>query len=198
MSTPKIAIVIGTTREGRFADRPAQWVAGLAKAKGGANYEIVDLRDYPLPFFNEPKSPAWGPPADPQGQRWAKKVAEFDGFIFITAEYNHSISGVLKNALDFTFPEFNRKPATFVAYGGVGGARAVEHLRLILIEQQAAPLRNAVHIGLAEFLGMLQQGKDFADYPYLAQSADTALDDLIWWSKTLKAGRSSESAAKAA
>jgi NAD(P)H-dependent FMN reductase len=189
MSSLKIAIVIGTTRKGRFADRPAQWIAGLAKAKGGADYEILDLRDYPLPFFDEAMSPAWAPPANAEAQRWAKKVAEFDGFIFITAEYNRSISGVLKNALDHTYAEFNRKPATFVAYGGTGGARAVEHLRLILIEQQAAPLRNAVHIGLAEFLGILQQNKDFADYPYLAQSADAALDDLLWWSKTLKAGR---------
>ena len=197
MSIPRIAIVISTTRQGRFADRPAQWIADLARAKGGAEYEILDLRDYPLPFFNEAMSPAWAPPKDEAAQRWAKKVAEFDGFIFITAEYNHSISGVLKNALDHTFAEFNRKPATFIAYGGVGGARAVEQLRLILIEQQAAPLRNAVHIGLAEFMGMLQQGKDFADYPYLAQSADTALNDLIWWSKTLKAGRQAESGASA-
>jgi NAD(P)H-dependent FMN reductase len=197
MSIPRIAIVISTTRQGRFADRPAQWIADLARARGGADYEILDLRDYPLPFFDEPKSPAWAPPSHAEAQRWAKKVAEFDGFIFITAEYNHSISGVLKNALDFTFAEFNRKPAAFVAYGGVGGARAVEQLRLILIEQQAAPLRNAVHIGLAEFVGMLQQGKDFADYPYLAQSADAALSDLIWWSNALKSARESNAATSA-
>ena len=189
MDKPKIAIIVSTTRQGRFADRPAQWIFGLAKGLGTADFEIVDLRDFPLPFFDEPQSPAYGAPKNEAAQRWGKKVAEFDGYIFVTAEYNRSVPGVLKNAIDHLYPQLNRKPAAFVAYGGAGGARGVEHLRLILIELQAAPLRNAVHIGLAEFLGMLQQGKNFADYPYLEQSAKVMLDDLLWWTNTLKAGR---------
>jgi NAD(P)H-dependent FMN reductase len=194
MSTPKIAIIVSTTREGRFADKPAQWIFDLAKAHGTASFEIVDLRDYPLPLFDEPASPAAGlVPRNPAAQRWGNKIAEFDGYIFVTAEYNRSVPGVLKNAIDHLYPQLNRKPVAFVAYGGVGGARAVEHLRLILIEMQAAPLRNAVHVGLAEFLGMLQQGKTFADYPYLEQSARVLLDDLQWWTSTLKAGREASS-----
>ena len=189
MGKPKIAIIVSTTRQGRFADRPAQWIFGLAKALGTADFELVDLREYPLPFFDEPQSPAYVAPKNEAAQRWGKKVAEFDGYIFVTAEYNRSVPGVLKNAIDHLYPQLNRKPAAFVAYGAVGGARGVEHLRLILIELQAAPLRNAVHIGLAEFLGMLQQGKNFADYPYLEQSAKVMLDDLLWWTNTLKAGR---------
>lgn len=193
MGKPKIAIIVSTTREGRFSDRPAQWIFGLAKASGTADFEIVDLRDYPLPFFNEPAPPTFVTPKNEAAQRWGNKVAEFDGYIFVTAEYNRSVPGVLKNALDHLYPQLNRKPVAFVGYGGAGGARAVEHLRLILVEQQAAPLRNAVHIGLAEFLGMLQQGKTFADYPYLEQSAKVLLDDLLWWTNTLKAGRQASS-----
>jgi NAD(P)H-dependent FMN reductase len=189
MNKPKIAIIISTTREGRFSERPAQWIFDLAKAHGGADFETVDLRDYPLPFFNEAASPVSVAPKNEAAQRWGSKMAEFDGYIFVTAEYNHGVPAVLKNALDHVYPQFNRKPVAFVAYGGVGGARAVEHLRLILIELQAAPLRNAVHIGLTEFLGMLQQGKTFADYPYLGQSAEAMLEDLLWWTNTLKAGR---------
>jgi NAD(P)H-dependent FMN reductase len=194
MSTPRIAIIVSTTREGRFADKPAQWIFNLARAHGAANFEVVDLRDYPMPLFNESASPAAGVvPKNPAAQRWGDKVAGFDGYIFVTAEYNRSVPGVLKNAIDYLYPQLNRKPVAFVAYGSVGGARAVEHLRLILIEMQAAPLRNAVHIGLAEFLGMLQQGKTFADYPYLEQSAKVLLDDLQWWTSTLKAGREASS-----
>ncbi len=196
MDKPKIAIIVSTTREGRFADKPAQWILGLAKASGIADFEIIDLRDYPLPFFDEPASPAYAAPKNEAAQRWGNKIAEFDGYIFVTAEYNRSVPGVLKNALDHLYPQFHRKPAAFLGYGGTGGARAIEHLRLILIELQAAPLRNAVHIGLAEFLGIWQQGKTFADYPYLEQSAKVMLDDLLWWTTTLKAGRD-EATAKA-
>jgi NAD(P)H-dependent FMN reductase len=189
MTQPKIAIIIGTTRQGRFADRPAQWIFDLAKARGAADFELVDLRDYPLPFFDEPLSPAYAAPKNEAAQRWGKKVAEFDGYIFVTGEYNRSVPGVLKNALDYLFLQLSRKPAGFIGFGGVGGARAIEHLRLIMVELQAAPLRNAVHIGLAEFIGMLQQGKAFADYPYLEQSANLMLTDLLWWTSTLKLGR---------
>jgi NAD(P)H-dependent FMN reductase len=194
---PKIAIVVGTTREGRFADKPAQWVLDIAKAQGGADFEIVDLRDFPLPFFNEPRSPAWGPIDNPQVQAWSQKMAGYDGYVFITAEYNHSVSGVLKNALDYLYPEMNRKPAAFVGYGGVGAARAIEHLRLIAVELQMAPLRSAVHMGMTEFGGMLMHGKTFADFPYLDDTAKQMLTDLVWWTNTLKAGRD-ETLAKAA
>ena len=186
---PKIGIVISTTRDARFGDRPTQWLLELASARGGAEFEVVDLRDYPLPFFNESASPAYMPPKNEVAQRFAEKVAEFDGYIVITAEYNHGIPAVLKNALDHVYAQFHRKPVAFVGYGGVGGARAIEQLRLVAVELQAAPLRNAVHIGMTEFLGLWQQGKAFSDYPHLEQSAGVMLDDLLWWAKALRAAR---------
>src|ERR1700722_5119249 len=178
---PRIGIVLGSTREVRLADRPAEWLLNIARARTDATFELVDLRDYPMPFFDEPRSPMMVPPRNEVALRWGKKVAELDAFIFITPEYNHGIPGVLKNALDYAYSEFNRKPATFVGYGNVGGARAVEHLRLVLAELQVAPLKYAVHIGFAELVGMLRQGKTFADFPYLDQSAVKMLDDLVWW-----------------
>jgi NAD(P)H-dependent FMN reductase len=112
----RIGIVLGSTREGRFADRPTEWLMNIAKARTDATFEVVDLRDYPMPFFDEPRSPMIIPPKNEVALRWGKKIAELDAFIFVTPEYNHSIPAVLKNALDYAYGEFNRKPATFVAY----------------------------------------------------------------------------------
>lgn len=195
-SKPHIAIVIGSTRPGRFAETPAAWIANIASRRADATFEIVDLRDYPMPFFEESIPLAYAPTNNPTAQRWGAKMASFDGYIFITAEYNHSITGVLKNAMDYLFAELNRKPATFVGYGGVGGARAVEHLRHILAEQHVVSLKHAVHIGMVEFLGILREGRTLANYPHLEQAAVPALDDLVWWARTLKAGR--ETTARAA
>jgi NAD(P)H-dependent FMN reductase len=189
MSKPSIGIVISTTREGRFGDKPAAWIRGIAAARDDMEVEIVDLRDYPLRFFDEPASPLSVPPKDEAARLWARKVAEFDGFIFVTAEYNHGVPAVLKNALDHAYKEFNRKPAAFVGYGGVGGARAVEQLRLITIELQMAPTRSGVHIGGADFIGMLMHGKTFADTPHLEPIAVALLDDLAWWTAALKTAR---------
>jgi NAD(P)H-dependent FMN reductase len=186
---PRIGVIIGTTRAGRFADRPTEWLLAIANQRTDAVFEVVDLRDYPMPFFDEPRGPMAVPPKNEIALRWAKKLAELDGFVFITAEYNHGMSAVLKNALDYAYAEFNRKPATFVGYGNVGGARAVEQLRLVLAELQVASLKFAVHIGFTELVGMLRQGKTFADYPHLAAGAEKALEDLVWWANTLRAGR---------
>ncbi|MDB5482559.1 MAG: putative reductase (flavin mononucleotide reductase) dehydrogenase, partial [Caulobacteraceae bacterium] len=123
--------------------------------------------------------------------------AELDGFIFVTAEYNRGPPAALKNALDYAYKEFNRKPAAFVGYGGVGGARAVEHLRLICIELQMAPTRSGVHIGGADFIGMYMQGKTFADMPHLDPTAIAMLDELAWWTNVLRHART-ETALKAA
>ena len=147
-----------------------------------------------MPFFNEPASPAWVPPKDEAAVRWAAKLAELDGFVFVSPEYNHGYSAVLKKALDHAFQQFNRKPAAFVGYGGVGAARAIEQLRLVAVELQLAPTPKAVNIGMTEFLGIWQQGKDFADFPHLDQAANALLDDLSWWSHTLRAGREAAAA----
>jgi NAD(P)H-dependent FMN reductase len=189
VSQLRIGIVLGSTRVGRFADRPAEWLLEIANKRGGAAFELVDLRDYPMPFFDAPKSPLREPPANEVARKWAAKVGELDGFVFVTAEYNHSIPAVLKNALDFVYAEFNRKPASFVGYGNAGGARGIEQLRLMLVELQVAPLRSAVHIGRAEFIAMLLHGKSFAEFPHLEQAAVTMLDELLWWTAVLHAGR---------
>ena len=189
----RIGIVLGSTRVGRFADKPAEWLLGVANKRAGVQFERVDLRDYPMPFFDEPKSPFREPAKNEIARAWARKVGELDGFIFVTGEYNHSIPAALKNGLDYVYAEFNRKPAAFVGYGNAGGARAIEQLRLILVELQVAPLRSAVHLGREEFMGVLMHGKSLADFPLLAQTAETMLDDLIWWAQTLRAGRVTQS-----
>ncbi|HEX2735720.1 MAG TPA: NAD(P)H-dependent oxidoreductase [Polyangiaceae bacterium] len=185
----QIGIVLGSTRIGRFADKPAQWVMGLAQKCQGMTFELLDLRDYPLPFFDQPKSPLREPSKDEVAQRWAKKLAELDGFVFVTGEYNHGIPAVLKNALDHVYAEFNRKPATFVGYGNAGGARAIEQLRLMLVELQVAPLRGAVHLSREQFVGMLLEGKTFADYAQLEQAGNAMLLELGWWAEALRTGR---------
>jgi NAD(P)H-dependent FMN reductase len=192
MQKPKIGIIISTTRESRFGHRPAEWILKLAQERGDAQYEIVDLRDYPMALFDAPMSPRFAPPEGEVARRWATKIEELDGYIFVTAEYNRSISAALKNALDHIYYEPARKPAAFVGYGSVGAARAVEQLRLMAIELGMAPTKSAVHIGMEPFLGMLQHGKDFADYDYLAPTATVMLDELAWWTKTLRAGRDAE------
>lgn len=192
MSRPKIGIVLSTTRQTRFADRPAQWVHEIAAARGDADYEIIDLRDYPLPFFDEVGSPRFVPLTDEAQLRFARKLGEFDGYIFVTAEYNHTLPGVLSNALTYIFNETERKPAAFVGYGTVGGSRAVEHLRMLVVELSMVPTRSAVHINMEPLIGMLRDGKDFGDYEYLAPTVTTMLDELAWYTNTLKAGRDAE------
>ncbi len=186
---PRIGIVIGSTREGRFGEKPAHWIHEIAKDRNDLAFELIDLRDHALPFFDEPVSPAWAPVQDEAALRWAAKLATLDGLIVVTPEYNHGPSAVLKNAFDYAYKEFGRKPIGFVGYGGVGAARAVEQLRLVAVELQMAPVRNAVHIGMVEFLGIWQQGKRFDDFPHLAQAANGMLDDIAWWAKALKTAR---------
>jgi NAD(P)H-dependent FMN reductase len=185
----QIGVVVGSTRIGRFADKPAEWVMSLARTCEGATFELVDLRDYPMPFFDQPKSPLREASTNEVAQRWARKIGALDGFVFVTGEYNHGIPAVLKNALDHVYAEFNRKPATFVGYGNAGGARAIEQLRSTLIELQVAPLRGAVHLGREQFVAILLDGKTFADFPSLARAGEAMLSELIWWADALRNGR---------
>jgi NAD(P)H-dependent FMN reductase len=189
MAGPKIGIIIGTTRENRFGEKPAHWVFDLAKVRNDAEFTLLDLRDYPMPVFNEAMSPAWQPAKNEIAQGWLKKIKALDGFIIVTAEYNHGYPAVLKNALDYGYTEFNRKPVAFVGYGSVGAARSIEQLRLVAVELQMAPVRHGVYVGMVEFLGLMREGKNFSDYPWLGESAKTMIDELIWWTNTLNAGR---------
>jgi NAD(P)H-dependent FMN reductase len=161
------------------------------------DFEIVDLRDYPMPFFEEKMALAYAPAQNETALHWGKKIARLDGYIFVTAEYNHSIPAVLNYALDYLYSEIHRKPATFVGYGGTGAARAVEHLRHILAEEQVASLKHTVHIGMVQMIGMLREGKSMADYPYLDEFARRMLDEIVRWDNTLKEGRSGDEVAKA-
>lgn len=196
---PKIAVVVSSTRPTRFADIPTKWIVEQAKARGDMDVEVVDLRDYPLPFFDEVASNAWAPTQNPVAQKWQKKIAEFDGYIFVVAEYNRSITGALKNALDQAYVEWAKKPAGLIAYGSVGGARAAEHLRLIAVELQMVPTRNGVHIGGSDFAkvhpGFGGTG-NLADIEgSIGNSAKAMLDDVAWWAKATMAARKELAAA---
>jgi NAD(P)H-dependent FMN reductase len=193
MSKPKIGIIIATTREGRFGDKPAQWIHALAAQRNDAEFEIVDLRDYPLPLFDEPRSPAYGQSERPEVQRWQAKLSELDGYLFVTAEYNRSVPAALKNALDYAYGEWTRKPAAFVGYGPIGAARAVEHLRNIVVELQMAPTRTGVHITMDPFLAVMKGEKALGDFDHLNAGAKATLDELVWWTKALKTARQAES-----
>jgi NAD(P)H-dependent FMN reductase len=197
MSIPAIGVIISSTRETRFGERAARWIYDIAIKRDDLEFEIVDLLDFPLPFF-EGNSPFYAPVTNEVAQRWGKKMAQLDGYIFVTAEYNRSVTGVLKNALDWAYHEYNRKPAAYLGYGGVGGARAVEQLRLISVELQMAPTRSGVHIGGADFVGLLMQGKSFEEMAHLAEAARVMLDELAWWANTLKNGRDSEATQRVA
>ena len=189
MANVKIGIIISTTRAARFGDKPAQWIKDIASRRDDLTLEVLDLLEYPVPFFDEVASNAWAPSQNPVAQRWQKKVAEFDGYIFVTAEYNRGIPAVLKNALDYAYPEWNRKPAAFVGYGSVGAARAIEQLRLIAVELQMAPTRTGVHIQGADFMAVWKGGKEITELTYLQQNATDMLDQLVWWANALKAAR---------
>src|SRR5919112_1976797 len=144
----KLAIITGSTRPQRVNESVARWVYEIARQRQDAEFELVDIKDFNLPLLDEPVPPSMGQYSKPHTKTWAAKVGSFDGFVFVTPEYNHGISGALKNAIDFLFAEWNNKAAGFVSYGGVGGARAVEQLRLILAEVQIATVRNQVLLSL--------------------------------------------------
>lgn len=193
MANPKIAIIVSSTRPTRFADIPTAWIKAQAEARGDMDVEVLDLRDYPMPLFDEVASNAWAPTQDPTAQKWQKKLAEFDGYIFVLAEYNRSVTGALKNALDQAYVEWARKPFGAVSYGSMGGANALGHLQNIGVELQMVPVRNNVRIGGVDFFkvhpGFGGSG-NLADIEgSIAPSAKAMLDDVIWWAKATKAAR---------
>lgn len=188
-----IQLILSSTRDTRFAEKPATWIAERLGTRDDLTLETVDLRDYPLPLYNSARSPAFTQRDYPNEQigAWGRKLDEADGYIFLVAEYNHSFTAAIKNALDVVYPELNRKPAAFVGYGGVGGARAVEQLRLVTVELEMAPLRHAVHI-LPDVFGRAMQSNplDTAVFAPLEPRLEKLATDLVWWAEALKAGRS--------
>ena len=186
-----IKVIVGSTREGRFGDKAAAWVENELNKHEGLAVEIVDLRDYEMPFFDNAISPSFikEPYTNEAVKRFTQKIEESSTFIVVTPEYNHGTSGVLKNAFDWVSREWNEKPIAFVSYGSVGGARAVEQLRLTAIELQMAPIRQAVHIPqhwtLLDEKGNLKEGA----LESFTKSAEAMLVQLIWWTRALKNAR---------
>jgi NAD(P)H-dependent FMN reductase len=194
VSKLKIHVILGTTREGRFGDKPAHWIRDFLNRDARLEAEVVDLRDWPLPMFDQPRSPTRvtdGNYGHPLANQWAAKNAEADGFVLTAAEYNHGYSAVLKNALDWIYREWRRKPVSFVAYGGVGGARAVEQLRLVAVELQMAPIRFAVHLPSPVYLAVMKESTpvDPVHFGPVEQAATAMRDDLVWWASALRDAR---------
>jgi NAD(P)H-dependent FMN reductase len=186
VSDLKIAVIIGSTRPGRNGKQVADWVFTRAKARTGADYELVDLADFPLPHLDEALPPALGQYAGEHTKAWAAKIDSYDGFIFVTPEYNHSTSAVLKNAIDYLYAEWNNKAAAFVSYGSLGGARAIEHLRAICSELQIAHVRQQLSFSL------FTDFENFASFNPAAlhdDAANTLFTQLETWSGALKAIR---------
>ena len=183
----RIAIIVGSTRPGRKAKAVAEWVHGIASKRGDAAYEIVDIADFSLPLLDEEIPPSRGQYSQPHTKAWAAKIGAFDAFVFVTPEYNHGTSGALKNAIDFLYKEWNNKAAGFVGYGGGGGIRAVENLRLIMGELQVADVRAQVALSLAT---------DFENYTVFKPAAyhekvlNQVFDQVVAWGGALKELRS--------
>lgn len=179
----KIAVVVGSTRPGRRSKQVADWVLTRATSRGGADFEMLDLAEYDLPLLDEPMPPSLGNYHHEHTKAWAATIARFDGFIFVTAEYNHSVPGVLKNALDYLYQEWNNKAAGFVSYGSAGGVRAAENLRLILGELQIADVRAQVALPFATDF------ENFTQFKPSAAAEDALgplLEQLISWATALK------------
>lgn len=182
MSEIRIGIIIGSTRPGRVGDQVARWVLEQASTRTDAEFELVDLADFALPHLDEAMPASMGQYANAHTKEWARKIDSFDGYIFVTPEYNHSTSGALKNAIDFVYGEWNNKAAGLVSYGGAGGTRAAEHLRLILGELQVADVRQQVSFSL---LTDFENYSVFAPAEYHAGMLATQLDQLIPWAGAL-------------
>jgi NAD(P)H-dependent FMN reductase len=179
----RIALILGSTRPGRNGEAVAKWVFEHAQKHAGADFELVDVRDYDLPLLDEPVPPSLGQYTHPHTKAWSAKMATFDGYIFVTAEYNHSIPGALKNAIDFLYKEWNNKAAGFVSYGSAGGVRAVEHLRLVMAELQVATVRQQVALSLFTDFEQFRTLKPGAHHQ---GSLKTLFDQVIAWSEALK------------
>jgi NAD(P)H-dependent FMN reductase len=190
-----IQVVNGTTREGRFSERVAHWVLQRLSARADIEVELVDLREHPLPFFDS-VAPARTPRDYPNEAvaRFGRTVDRADGYIVLAGEYNHGYSAVLKNAMDWTFVEWRRKPVSYVGWGGLGGARAVEQLRQVAVEFEMAPLRHAVHI-LPDVIRPARESADPRDttaFAALDPKLKLLVDDLTWWAAALGAARRAE------
>jgi len=189
----KIQVIMGSTREGRFVEQPSRWIFEALQKKQEVTAELIDLRDWALPFFDEPISPSFnnGTYKNPLAAKWAAKIGEADGFIMVTPEYNHGYSAVLKNALDYVYREWNNKPVGFVSYGGIsGGTRAVQQLRQVVLELQMVPIRNGIHIPM--YWTQLDEKGQYKNMDAHKEGTENFLNQLITWTTALKTIRDAQ------
>ena len=187
-----LKIILGSTRQGRLSDKVGAWIADEAAKRDDVNVELLDLRDYPMPFFDEAETPNYKskPYTEPNVMKWTAKIKEGDAFVVIAPEYNHGYPAVLKNALDYIGPEWHDKSIGFVSYGSALGARSVEQLREVAVELQMAPIRFAVHMSY-EVPGAVAKGTPASEaFAPFVEKAKGMLEQLVVWGKALKATRS--------
>lgn len=187
----RIGVIVGSTRPGRKALDVAKWVMEIALLRSDAAYELVDIQDFDLPLLDEPVPPSMGQYSKPHTKAWAAKIASYDGFVFVSPEYNHGIPGALKNAIDFLFAEWNNKAAGFVSYGSMGGVRSVESLRLVMGEIKIADVRSQVMLSLRTDF---ENYKVFMPADHHENTVTTMLDELVAWSGALKTLRAQAAA----
>jgi NAD(P)H-dependent FMN reductase len=195
---PRLALIIGSTRPQRFADKPADWLLEQAAARDDLTLDRLDLRDFDLPFFAEAASNLHLPSVDPKALAWQEAIRQYDGYVFVVAEYNHSITAALKNTLDQAYVEWMRKPFAALGYGSVGAARAIEHLRGTSIELQMVPSKFSVHLGGSDLFKVHPFGgnapiSEIEDV--IKPSVDAMFDDLVWWATTLREARTAAAVA---
>ena len=179
----RVAIIVGSTRPGRKGEAVARWVYEIAESRGDAQFELVDIKDFDLPLLDEPTAAIFGQYSNDHTKAWSAKIASFDAFVFVTPEYNHATSAALKNAIDYLYNEWNNKAAGFVGYGGVGGARAVENLRLVMGELMVADVRAQVALSLyTDF----ENFSVFRPAPHQEKAVHDVLDQVIAWGGALR------------
>src|ERR1700676_5529438 len=191
-----ISVIVGSTRQGRFSEKPAEWILQHLQNRDGIEARLLDLRDFPMPFFDQPVPPARpgrAPYEHDVVKNWTAQIAASDGFVFVTPEYNFGPAAVLKNAIDWVYPEWNRKAAAFVSYGSAMGVRSVQQLRQTMTELQLPPIRSSVHIPVATLWAHYAGGDVDAGLAELEVPAGAMIDDLLWWTTALKAARTSAS-----
>ncbi len=183
-----IKILTGSVRPGRFNIQPAKWIFGIAKKRKDIQVELVDLAEINLPFLDEPVPPSQRKYSKEHTKEWSKVIDEADGFIFVTPEYNHGVSPVLKNAIDYLFFEWHYKPVSFISYGSLaGGSRAVEHLRGVAAEIKLYDLRE--QIMLPNYWEHLDEQGNYQFNERQENAANEILDALTFWAKTMKKAR---------
>jgi NAD(P)H-dependent FMN reductase len=187
-----ISVIVGSTRQGRFSEKPANWIFQQLRKRAEVEARLLDLRDFPMPFFEQavpPASPGRPPYENEVVRKWTAAIGASDGFIFVTPEYNFGPPAVLKNAIDWVYPEWNRKAAAFVSYGGAMGVRSVQQLRETAIEIQLAAIRSSVHIPPAVLMAHFRGGDVDNGLAELEPRANAMIDELLWWTTALKTAR---------